>query len=163
MGWASRIQPRTDQFVAEILWLTQGREAESVAVIQSEPDLAKPLFLLSRTPNSRLASGHANFVGHSTFRRVAPWKLFRDDEARHRTAGRRGGVLFHRQLSFDDLAFRRRGAPPQYPGCRAGFPCLRSRLEKVGLFPPIRRAGGDRAGLAAYHRDSHGIARTLHQ
>src|SRR5712692_5581096 len=119
MGGALRIQPRTDRFVAEILLLTQVREAESVAVLHSEPNSVKPLFLLSRIPDSRLASGHANFVGHSTFRRVASRKLFRDDEARHRTAGRRRGVLFHCQLSFDDVAFRRRGAPPKYPGGRA--------------------------------------------
>jgi tryptophanyl-tRNA synthetase len=44
----------------------------------------------------------------------------------------------------------------------AGFPRVRPGPEADRLFPPVRRAGGDRADVAALHRHADGPARTRH-
>src|SRR6266404_7274908 len=57
---------------------------------------------------------YANFIRHPALRRASSGQLFRHDEACLRVAGKRRGILFHRRLSFDDLAFRSRRTPPAY-------------------------------------------------
>ena len=47
---------------------------------------------------------YANFVRHPTIRRAASGELFRDDETSRRTARKGRSLLFHCQLSLDDIA-----------------------------------------------------------
>src|ERR1041385_1416951 len=90
---------------------TEGRFTERL------PGLAPPATCNLQPAPVQLLFAHANSVGHPAFRRVASGKLFRDDEAGHRTAGTGRGVLFHRELPFDDVAVRRRATAQEHPGC----------------------------------------------
>ena len=103
---------------------------------------------------------HANFVRHPAQRRAASRKLFRDDAARHRVAGKGRGVLFHRGLSFDDLAVRRGRTAQKHPGRGAGFSRVRPGPERIRFLQAIRRAGSDRTGVDAHHAHADGPAGT---
>src|SRR2546425_3654868 len=101
-----------------------------------------------------LALAHANIVRHPAFRRAASRKLFRDDEAGHRTAGPGRGVLFHRELSLDDLAVRGGTAAQEYARCGARFPRLRARSDKISLLQTVRCAGSHGTDLVADDGDA---------
>ena len=95
---------------------------------------------------------HENPIGHPAQRRAASRKLFRDDAPGHRASGKRRGVLFHRGLSFDDLAVRRRRTPQEHARRGAGLPRLRPRPAEIRVLQTIRRAASHRAFVAALDR-----------
>ena len=64
---------------------------------------------------------HANSIRHPTQRHAASRKLFRDDETRHRAAGKGRGVLLHRQLPFHDVAVRPGGAAQKHADVALDF------------------------------------------
>src|SRR5437016_708622 len=68
----------------------------------------------------------ANPEWDSTLRQSSHRKLLRDDAACDRTSGQGRGVLFHRELPLDDIPVRRRAAPAEHFGCRAGFHRVRA-------------------------------------
>ena len=103
------------------------------------------------------------FIGNPAVGDAACWQLLRHDESGDRAAGAGRGVLFHRELSLDDVGVRRRRTAQKHARRCAGFSRVRARSSQVSVLSPKRCAGGVRADLAADDAHADGAARALPQ